>query len=317
MADWQVTHRRFDRRGAILATRQNNHVTPLVMNQNQLPPIMSRYQLLLAALLLPVMWGCQPAPKQRTDASVQANPAASEAPPRKVPAFAQPIEQAHGAAAFRQSDALRFEFALRFGADTELLVEVVMKTDLSRIRMQKTNGAKLIWDGEYAYATPADATWARPRFTVRTWPYFLAAPFMLADSGTRLDPQGTTTLMDSAFSTAKLTFEPEVGDSTDDWYLLYRHDSTGLLRAMAYIATGGEHEAQADPHAITYHYFTEVEGVKLPTEFRFWDWSEEAGLGKRLGTARLANFRFIQTDKFTFGIPLSYRKYDAQGEEVE
>jgi len=259
---------------------------------------------------LALLAACGPSGSRSKATSAGASAQTPAPAQREVPAFAQPIEAAHGAETFRRQDGLRFEFALRYGDDTELLVEVVMKTDMSRIRMQKPDGSKLIWDGKDAYVAPADADWARPRFTVLTWPYFLCAPFKLSDPGTTLEPQGQATLMDSTYSTAKLTFADGVGDSPDDWYLLYRDDSTGLLRAMAYIVTYYQSAEEAEPHAISYHDFTEVDGVQFPTELRFWNWSETEGLGKRRGIARLGGFRFMKTDKFTFGIPLSHRKVE-------
>jgi hypothetical protein len=282
--------------------------------------LMRKYHLVSWWVGLIALVGCATSPDHRTSTpAAEASPSV-EAPAREVHPFAQPIEAAQGAKAFRSHEALRFEFALRYQGDPdiELLLEVIMKTDMSRIRMQKANGDKLIWDGAYAYVSPADADWARPRFTVLTWPYFLCAPFKLSDPGTQLTPQGTARLMDSTFSTAKLTFGADVGDSPDDWYLLYRDDHQNLLRAMAYIVTysKSQSEAETDPHAISYHDFTEVEGVTFPTEFRFWNWDEAEGLTKRRGTARLGGFQFIKTDKFTFGIPLSYRQYDRDGEVI-
>lgn len=230
-------------------------------------------------------------------------------PPRNVPAFAQPIEAAHGAEAFLRKDALRFEYALRYG-EQELLAEVYMKTDMSRIRMQRPDGAQIVWDGEDAYLSPADAEWRGPRFTVLTHPYFLCAPFKLADPGTHLEPKGDAILNDTTYATAKLSFDDGVGDSPKDWYLLYRDKTSDLLRAMAYIVTANRsvEEAEASPSAITYHNFVKIEGVQFPTEFRFWKWNETEGLTERKGTAYVGGFRFVKTDKFTFGIPLSNRK---------
>lgn len=268
------------------------------------------FRVICITAVLTLLTACGSPTAQSHSSSSDGQEKAALSSQREVPAFAQPIEAAHGAETFRRKDGLRYEFALRFGEETELLVEVVMKTDMSRIRMQKADGSKLIWDGKDTYVAPADADWARPRFTALTWPYFLCAPFKLSDPGTKLEPKGEATLMDTTFSTVKLTFAEKVGDSPDDWYLLYRDDTSGLLQAMAYIVTYYQSAEEAEPHAISYHNFTEVDGVQFPTEFRFWNWSEAEGLGKRLGTARLGGFRFMKTDKFTFGIPLSHRKVE-------
>jgi len=259
------------------------------------------------------MSGCGPS----GSASSQQGSSTPKAP-REVPAFAQPLEEAHGAAKYLKRDALRFEFAMRFG-DHTLLAEVVMKTDMSLVKMQTDDNKRVVYDGEYAYLTPGDAEWDNPRFDVLTWPYFLTAPFKLADKGTNIEELGAETFLNRPMQKARLTFEEGVGDSPDDWYVLYRDDSTNLLRGMVYIVTFSreQEEAEKNPHAVTYHLFTEIDGVTFPTEMKFWDWTDEAGLGKQLGTARIGNFRFMTSNKLTFGIPLGYKKFDSEGKEVE
>jgi hypothetical protein len=264
------------------------------------------YRVICLTVGLALFSACGPS-NSRSEATEPETPIAPE---RGVPAFAQPIEAAHGADTFRSQPGLRFELALRYGDSLELLTEVVMEPDRSRIRMQKENGSKLIWDGEDAYLAPGNADWSQPRSTVLTWPYFVCMPFLLSDPGTSLEPTGESTLLDSTYSTARLTYATGDNHTPSEWYQLYRDDASGQLRAVAYQVTNFTEAEEEAPHAVTYHNFTAVDGAQFPTELRFWDWNEETGLGKRWGTARLAGFRFMETDKFTFGIPLSHRKIE-------
>ena len=94
---------------------------------------------------------------------------------------------------------------------------------------------------------------------------------------------------------ARLTFDSGVGDTPDDWYVVYRDAETNRLAGMAYIVTFGKDKsaAEAEPHAITYHDFEEVEGVMIPTRWQFWNWTQEEGIvGEPIGKVQLANPRF-------------------------
>ena len=87
-------------------------------------------------------------------------------------------------------------------------------------------------------------------------------PFKLDDAGTTLRPMDEAALDardDAAMRRAKLTFGTGVGDSPDDWYILYLNDDD-TLAAAAYTVTYGKTvaEAEADPHAIVYNNVVDV-----------------------------------------------------------
>ena len=233
-----------------------------------------------------------------------------ELPPRDVHPFTVAIEEAHQAQNWFKHEAMQFEFAMRFG-DNTLLAEVTMDRDFGRVKFVTDKQESIVWDGEKLFLSPADAEWSNPRFDIFTWPYFFAVPFKLNDPGTRLDSLGKSDQMGEAAEVIKLSFEEGVGDSPEDWYKVYRSDSSGLLVGMVYIVTyfsQDQAKSEANPHAISYHNFAEFDGIKIPTEWRFWDWSDEEGLGKRRGTARVGNFKFIKPSRFTYSIPISNRE---------
>ena len=104
----------------------------------------------------------------------------------------------------------------------------------------------------------------------------------------------------------KMTFADGVGDSPDDWYLLYTSPQSGRLIAMAYIVTYGKTaEAEPQPHAIVYERFVMSDGALISTEWTFYNWSERQGIyGDPIGRAILRNLMFFKkVEKGAFDPP--------------
>ena len=165
-----------------------------------------------------------------------------------------------------------------------------------RIKMQDSM-ATMIWDGKKAMIVPDTSSEKGARFALFTWSYFFASAYKLSDPGTNHKLLGEQILGDKKYTTSKLTFDENIGDTPDDWYVIYRKDSSNLMAAMVYIVTAGgtsQEEAEEDPHAITYEAYTEVEGVPIATVWNFWDLNEQGEMEKLLGNAFIKNIRFIE-----------------------
>jgi len=222
--------------------------------------------------------------------------------------FAGPIEKAHGISAWRSAAALECELAVDFGGRRALEGKMLLETGSGRVRMDLVGGTVLVFDGAEAWVAPASALSPRSRFDALTWSYFLAAPMKLRDPGTRLEELGALPLRDGeAAPAAKLTFGPGVGDTPEDWYILYRQPGTDLLRAMAYIVTYGKKRdaAEKEPHAILYDGFAPVGGAQISTQWTFWNWSREKGLvGEPLGRAEIKSPRLVTPAADAFARPV-------------
>lgn len=223
--------------------------------------------------------------------------------------FADQIGKAHGIDAYRSRAALRADITVTFGGKTLLRGVMTFDTQAGKSRIETADGAVMVFDGHDAYVAPADAPVppGMARFHLLTWPYFVAAPFKLADPGTHIDDAGHKQLdADRTLPTGKLTFAPGTGDTPDDWYLVYRDPDTDRLAALAYIVTYGKdtHDAEKEPHVAIYEAFEEVDGVTLVTRMSMWNWVVGAGrVGEALGQLELANYRFVEPDETTFTKP--------------
>ncbi|MEM1024653.1 MAG: hypothetical protein AAGD10_04945 [Myxococcota bacterium] len=210
------------------------------------------------------------------------------------------IEDAHGADELRAHPAIRTRIELDFGGKPRVHGLLFASSDGGRTRIEFDSGKIIVFDGQTAWLSPADASAQGARFDALTWSYFMLAAFKLKDPGARWAEVGKRPWKDGAeLSAAKLSFGQGVGDAPDDWYVVYADPESHALLGLAYIVTfGGRSQAQAEaePHAIAYERYADVEGVKLPSHWSFWLWSEEKGVfGEPLGRARLEGFELMKT----------------------
>ncbi len=215
--------------------------------------------------------------------------------------FAGLIEQKHKKHDWYSHASLSCDFTLYFNDKLRTKGKLTMRTHAGMSKLELENGVSLYFDGQDAFVYPDSAEYpgARARFDVLTWPYFLAAPYKLKDPGAKLEPLANLNLNEQSYEAAKMIFTQAVGDTPEDWYILFRDPATQQLEALAYIVTFGKtlEEANADPHLIRYENYQEVEGIPLASRWTFWEWKEESGLGKQIGEAQLENFQFIDAEE--------------------
>lgn len=220
--------------------------------------------------------------------------------------FADAIEKVHGKNALQKQQALQADITVQFGGNT--MVDGTLTSDIygGKVRIDLKNGTSFIFDGQDAWTSPADSTVQGGRFHVLTWSYFLLAPFKLQDDGSQLKDLGPRPYRDGkSLPAARLTFGAGVGDSPDDWYVVYRNRDN-QLESMAYIVTFGTDVAKAEkePHAVTYHAPVTVDGVTFSSQWSFWNWSEDQGVhGDAIGRVELSNIQFVKPQADTFKAP--------------
>ncbi len=220
-------------------------------------------------------------------------------------AFAQSIENAHNKKAWNDQTAVAFDLSLKFGGNERLNAKITSLTNSSKIRIDKKDGAKLIYDGSEVYLCPESASDQGARFDMFTWQYFFAMPFKLTDPGTNWESLASKKQDDIEYPSGRLTFGENIGDAPDDWYVIYQDPETNLLHAAAYIVTFGSdvEKANENPHAIVYSNYKTVDNIKIATHWDFHEWSENDGIGKKLGEADLSNIVFFEAQPDLFAKP--------------
>ena len=199
---------------------------------------------------------------------------------------------------------LAYDLALTFGGRERFRGRIRHDAATSRINMTRgADGASLRYDGTDVAVLPDTATWKGARFAVFTWPYFAAAPFKLADPGTQWEtPRAYGWTNGQPAEGAKLTFAAGTGDAPDDYYVAFR-DGAGRLDGLAYIVTygkGADGKSSAEPHAIRYSDYRDVDGVPIAHRWDFYMWDEEAGLGEALGFADVTGPEWVTRDEASY-----------------
>lgn len=225
--------------------------------------------------------------------------------PPKALSFSENIEEAHNKTAFMMNEAVSFDINLEFGGNTRLEGTVSITSNSSKVRLDKADGTTVVYDGEQVYISPETAKKEGARFDIFTWQYFFAMPFKLTDPGTVWEAQEAKLLDSTKYKTAKLSFKSNVGDSPDDWYIIYKEPKTNRLKAAAYIVTFGseQEKAEENPHAIVYSNYKNFADAELATEWSFHNWNSKDGFGEKLGEASISNVKFFSPKDGFFNAP--------------
>ncbi len=169
----------------------------------------------------------------------------------------------------------------------------------SRARQQLADDRDLEfgWDGSHAWVAPKDAELGvNARFWALTPYYFVAMPFVLADPGVNLQKQGTADLKGSTYDVVKATFGENVGDSPDDYYVVYLNQETGRLGALRYIVSypgffpDGGHSS---PDLMIYEGEVTVDGITLAETYPTYAWDAETSeRGDKVTAVEMSDFEF-------------------------
>lgn len=219
--------------------------------------------------------------------------------------FAKSIERSHQISNFKKQEMVQFNLDLSFGEE-KMKAKITMLTNSSKIKVEKSDGSILIYDGEKVSLFPKENNYEKARFDMFTWAYFFSLPFKLTDPGTQWQELQERKIDDISYDTAKLTFAKKTGDAPDDWYIVYADQNTKLLKAAAYIVTLGKDFATAEenPHAIVYNNYFSVKQVAFAKEWTFYNWSEEKGVyGEPIGNGTISNVNFTKRNKDFFTAP--------------
>lgn len=256
-------------------------------------------------LLLIVLVSCKENTKDNPIPVEPDNGIGNGATPPPVFSFSENIEEAHNKPAFMNQKAVSFDIALSFGGQTRLEGTVSMTTNSTGVRLDKEDGSSAVYDGEQVYLSPVSALPNGIRFDIFTWQYFFALPFKLTDPGTIWDETDKRKLDSLEYETSKLSFMEDIGDSPDDWYVIYKDPETNRLKAAAYIVTYSkdQSEAEEDPHAIVYSDYEVIDNVPFSRKWTFHGWHPEKGLGDKLGEAKISNIKFFDPSDDFFNKP--------------
>ena len=210
--------------------------------------------------------------------------------PRAIP-FAEQVAAAHGVEDWEVEQALQGELLARFEAGDVVDLRFVIEIDGPRVRMAVGDGTPegkptvVGFNGTGVWVSPEGAAVKDARQMVGIWPMLIALPFRMSAKGVNVEKVGQRQLGVVSYDVAKVTFERAV-EGLGEWVLVYVDPETKLVKAVVY-AVGEE------SRAVSFYAFEDVSGVKLATEWKFWRWTEEAGIyDEPIGTGSVFNLGF-------------------------
>jgi hypothetical protein len=156
------------------------------------------------------------------------------------------------------------------------------------------SNARIAWDGKEAWSENWKAP-IPPRFLALLNYYFLNLPWLTSDRGVHLSEPGKAKLWEdpTEYITVKMTFGAEVGDTPDDYYVLYIDPKTQRLKACEYIATYASvvpPGTKPTPHILVYENFETIDGLVVPTRYSIYDKNQ-----KRIASCEIRNWSFKKT----------------------
>ena len=220
----------------------------------------------------------------------------------KIALFIKSVEAVHKKDFFKNKEAIQYDISIPFGGKQRLNATITQTTDSKKVKIENKNGSQVIYDGKEVFSVTNSKLSGKERFDVFTWSYFLALPYKLNDEGVHVEKMEDKKWGLENYETSKLTFRSNIGDTPDDWYVLYKNPITDVLEGAAYIVSCGKKIAKAekDPHAIKYVDFVNVEGVPFATTWTFHNWNLEYGYTDVIGEAQVTNLKFVDIDEEAF-----------------
>ncbi|MGF1452650.1 MAG: hypothetical protein ACFB21_11330 [Opitutales bacterium] len=260
-----------------------------------------------AVTLLTLMNGCAPG-------GPRAGPPASDA----IEPWVDYAQRAHNIESWWTKDLVSAEVVVDFQGSRIVDGTFIFEAHGPRARYERADGATIIFEGETAYITPADAEDQQGRFHVLTWPWFLMAPFKMQGEGIELSDFARKQVANEEYVTIFQTFAGDMGDTPDDWYRYFIDPESGLVYGMSYIVTYGKSEDEANEQASMIRYFDYIEGdgpiISQRQEYWYWDKANAqlSGDGPK-GTSNVTNIEYFQLDESLFEIPENSRELPLPG----
>ena len=128
----------------------------------------------------------------------------------------------HNKKGFQHKTVITADIELVFGGKLRLDANLMYHTKTGKTKITYKDSSELTFNGENVYFSPASLEKPSARFDIFTWSYFLALPYKIDDKGTTLSDFQNKDLNGKTFNVEKLTLVENIGDSPDDWYVLYQ-----------------------------------------------------------------------------------------------
>jgi hypothetical protein len=219
-----------------------------------------------------------------------------------TPAFGQ-LERcldAHGGLArWHSFGGVEYDLASKFGKEDQ------EEHQLFDLRTR----AGLITSEKYTLGSNGQEVWIKPgldalggtppRFYMWTPFYFFGMPFVFADPGAKQESLGKKSFRGQEYDAVRITFAKGTGDSPEDYYVAYIDPATTRLKLVYYVVTFPAMRkdrpiSQLKPHAIVFEEWQTADGLLVPKNAPFYNWTGSDIEGEPLGRLEYSNVHFSE-----------------------
>ncbi len=194
-----------------------------------------------------------------------------EVTPRKAgrEVVARMVEAHGGLEKWRSAPTVSFEDSFRPPDGSPIVSRVTVEQGSRRAYLDFLEmGGRISWDGTKAWSENWQGPFP-PRFVALLSYYFLNLPWLAEDPGVNLGDPGAGRLWDdlTEYITVKMTFEPGVGDTPNDYYILYIDPNSYRLKAAELSVTYADilpPDVDAMTEIAVYDEFTTIDELTVP-----------------------------------------------------
>src|SRR5207249_2732796 len=97
---------------------------------------------------------------------------------------------AHGKTAWQGKKALSADLAIDMEGSPQVQGTITFTPDCSKVRIDLSGGTRLVMDGQHVWISPSSADTSDAARELHMWPFLIAVPFKLNDTGTTIADAG-------------------------------------------------------------------------------------------------------------------------------
>jgi len=137
-----------------------------------------------------------------------------------------------------------------------------------------------------AWTTDTETLGIPPRWVNHGNSYFVLMPFVFADPGIHVRSLGERIFDGQTFDVIAIRYDRNIGDTSDDDYILYIDQTTHCLRLIDFSVTYGPMRGdtpidQLPRRSLEFVEWQEVNGLSIPKVLRYGPWEQTADGGEQ------------------------------------
>ena len=180
---------------------------------------------------------------------------------------------------------------------------------------RSAKGAFIAGSGDtHAWTTDTETLGIPPRWVNHGNSYFVLMPFVFADPGIHVRSLGERIFDGQTYDAIAIRYDRNIGDTSDDDYILYIDQTTHCLRLIDFSVTYGPMRDdtpidQLPRRSLEFVEWQEVDGLSIPKVLRYGPWERTADGGQQKDqgvryTISNANFDTVRPDASLFDAPV-------------